>query len=79
MSVRLSVLLVAMLCAAEARAQLVEPNQVGVRMGHIHLAVRDVDAQRQFFTSILGGTVVKNGPIELIQFPGVYIMLRMAD
>jgi len=65
--------------AAEARAQLVEPNQVGVRMGHVHLAVRDVDAQRQFFTTMLGGTVVKNGPIELIQFPGVFIMLRKAD
>ena len=75
----LAVLIVAMLCAAEARGQLVEPNQVGVRMGHIHLAVRDVDAQRQFFTSMLGGTVVKNGPLELIQFPGVYIMLRKAD
>jgi catechol 2,3-dioxygenase-like lactoylglutathione lyase family enzyme len=48
-------------------------------MGHIHLAVRDVDAQRQFFTTMLGGTVVKNGPIELIQFPGVFIMLRKAD
>ena len=73
------VVMAAMLSAAEAHAQLVEPNQVGVRMGHIHLAVRDVDAQRQFFTTMLGGTVVKNGPLELIQFPGVFIMLRKAD
>ena len=28
---------------------------------------------------MLGGTVVKNGPLELIQFPGVYIMLRKVD
>jgi len=62
-----------------AAAQLVEPNQLGVRMGHVHLAVTDVDAQKQFWIGIMGGTLVKNGPIELIQFPGVYIMLRKTD
>ena len=48
-------------------------------MGHVHLAVKDVDAQRQFWTSVMGGTVVKNGPLELIQFPGVFVMLRQSD
>lgn len=66
-------------CATTVRAQLVEPNQLGVRMGHIHLNVRDVDATRKFFVDQLSGTVVKNGPLELIQFPGVFIMLRKAD
>ena len=28
---------------------------------------------------MLGGAMVKNGPLTLIQFPGVYIMLRKAD
>ena len=70
---------VALVCATPAFAQLVEPNQVGVRMGHVHLAVSDVEAQKQFWTSVIGGTVVKNGPLELIQFPGVFIMLRKAD
>lgn len=62
-----------------AHAQLVEPNQIGVAMGHVHLLVTDVDAHRQFWTTMMGGTVVKNGPIELIQFPGVYIMLRKGE
>jgi len=62
-----------------ARAQLVEANQIGVTMGHIHLAVKDVDAQKQFWISVMGGTLVNNGPLELIQFPGVFIMLRKAD
>jgi catechol 2,3-dioxygenase-like lactoylglutathione lyase family enzyme len=62
-----------------ARAQLVEPNQIGVTMGHIHLAVKDVDAQKQFWISVMGGTLVNNGPLELIQFPGVFIMLRKSD
>src|SRR6516162_388432 len=70
--------LISLLLAPEAFAQLVEPNQVGVRMGHVHLAVRDVDTQRRFWTSTMGGTLVKNGPLELIKFPGVFIMLRQA-
>jgi catechol 2,3-dioxygenase-like lactoylglutathione lyase family enzyme len=76
---RLILLAVATLWVSPAFAQLVEPNQVGVRMGHMHLAVTDVDAQKQFWTSVLGGTVVRNGPLELIQFPGVYVMLRKVD
>jgi catechol 2,3-dioxygenase-like lactoylglutathione lyase family enzyme len=70
---------IALLCASSASAQLVEPNQLGLRMGHVHLAVKDVDAQKAFWTSVMGGTLVKNGPLELIQFPGVFIMLRKAD
>jgi catechol 2,3-dioxygenase-like lactoylglutathione lyase family enzyme len=69
----------AMLAAAPAAAQLVEPNQIGVRMGHVHLSVRDVDAQKQFWVSIMGGTLVRNGPLELIQFPGVFIMLSRGE
>lgn len=65
--------------ASAAHAQLVEPNQVGVRMGHVHLVVRDVDAHKQFWTTMMGGTIVKNGPLELIQFPGVYVMLRKGE
>ena len=28
---------------------------------------------------MFGGTLVKNGPLELIQFPGVFVMLRQGD
>jgi catechol 2,3-dioxygenase-like lactoylglutathione lyase family enzyme/predicted enzyme related to lactoylglutathione lyase len=69
----------AVLCATPASAQLVEPNQSGLRMGHVHLAVTDVDAHKQFWIGVMGGTLVKNGPLELIQFPGVYVMLRKVD
>ena len=75
----LSFLIIAALSVAPAQAQLVEPNQVGVRMGHVHLAVKDVEAQKRFWISGMGGTLVKNGPLELIQFPGVFIMLRPAE
>ncbi|MFN7983462.1 MAG: VOC family protein [Vicinamibacterales bacterium] len=51
-----------MSAAAPASAQLIEPNQLGLRMGHVHLSVKDLDAQKQFFTDVLGGTIVKNRP-----------------
>lgn len=73
------VLLLAVLSIVPARAQLVEPNQIGVRMGQVHLAVKDVDAQKHFWVSVMGGTLVKNGPLELIQFPEVFIVLSKAD
>jgi catechol 2,3-dioxygenase-like lactoylglutathione lyase family enzyme len=66
------------IAAAPALAQLVAPNEAGVSMGHMHLMVKDVDAQRQFW-SLLGGTQIKNGQIELIQFPGTFIMLRKGE
>jgi catechol 2,3-dioxygenase-like lactoylglutathione lyase family enzyme len=59
--------------------QLAAPNTDGVSMGHIHLAVKDVEAHKHFWTAVMGGTLVKNGPLELIQFPGVYIMLRQGE
>ena len=62
-----------------AWAQLAPPNDLGVRLGHIHLAVKDVQAQKQFWTTAMGGTLVENGPLSMIQFPGVFIMLRQAE
>jgi catechol 2,3-dioxygenase-like lactoylglutathione lyase family enzyme len=58
-----------------AWADLAAPNTTGVSMGHIHLAVKDVEAERKFFI-MLGGTPVSNGTIQMIQFPGVFINIR---
>jgi catechol 2,3-dioxygenase-like lactoylglutathione lyase family enzyme len=74
-----AILVLTILSVIPARAQLVEPNQIGVRMGQMHLAVKDVDAQKHFWVSVMGGTLVKNGSLELIQFPGVFIVLSKAD
>jgi catechol 2,3-dioxygenase-like lactoylglutathione lyase family enzyme len=58
-----------------AWAELAAPNATGVSMGHVHLAVKDVEAERKFFIT-LGGTPVANGTIQMIQFPGVFINIR---
>jgi catechol 2,3-dioxygenase-like lactoylglutathione lyase family enzyme len=67
------------LVAAPLLAQLAAPpGNRGVAMGHLHLAVRDVDAQRKFWVAF-GGTPLKNGTLELMEFPGVFIMLRAGE
>lgn len=60
-------------------AQLAEPNAAGVAMGHVHLASKDVEAQRRFWTDVMGGVRVMNGPLDLIRFPGAFVMVRQAE
>jgi catechol 2,3-dioxygenase-like lactoylglutathione lyase family enzyme len=72
-------LFAAALAVAPLPGQLAAPNADGVSMGHIHLAVKDVEAHKHFWTDMMGGRIVKNGPLEMIQFPGVFIMLRQGD
>lgn len=64
--------------ATAAWAQLAPPNEAGVAMGHLHLTVRDPDAQKAFWTA-LGGVPVVNGRLQLIQFPGTFVMLRKGE
>jgi catechol-2,3-dioxygenase len=76
----LSAVMVAMLAwAAPAVAQLAPANDLGVALGHIHVTVKDVETQKRFWTEMLGGTLVTNGPLTLIEFPGIFVMLRQAD
>jgi catechol 2,3-dioxygenase-like lactoylglutathione lyase family enzyme len=54
--------------------QLSKPNATGIAMGHLHYYVRDVDANRKFWVA-LGGTAVKRGEIDAVEFPGVLVVL----
>ncbi|MGH9255905.1 MAG: VOC family protein [Vicinamibacterales bacterium] len=69
----------ALASSTPALAQLAPPNDIGVALGHIHVAVKDVDAHKAFWTTMLGGTLVTNGPLTLIQFPGIFVMLRQTE
>src|SRR5437588_7014656 len=55
-------------------AQLESPNQLGVAMGHLHLVVKDVEANKKFF-AMFGGTPLKVDDTEAMKFPGVLIFL----
>jgi catechol 2,3-dioxygenase-like lactoylglutathione lyase family enzyme len=61
-----------------AIGQLAAPNTAGVSAGHIHLYVSDVAAQQKFWT-VMGGVPVANQKLEMIQFPGVYILVRKGE
>src|SRR5215468_2250753 len=61
-----------------AAGQLATPNAAGVSAGHMHLYVNDVDAQKKFW-AVLGGVTVKNQRLEMIQIPGVFILVRKGE
>jgi catechol 2,3-dioxygenase-like lactoylglutathione lyase family enzyme len=72
------VLCLLMLGDAKTDAQLAVPGPSGVVMGHLHLATKDMDASRRFWTA-LGGVAVQNGQLQLIQLPGTFCMLRQSQ
>jgi catechol 2,3-dioxygenase-like lactoylglutathione lyase family enzyme len=47
-------------------------------MGHLHLLVKDVKANKKFWIT-MGGTPVKFGTGEALKFPGVLILLGQGD
>jgi catechol 2,3-dioxygenase-like lactoylglutathione lyase family enzyme len=55
-------------------AQLLPPNDAGVTMGHVHLNVRDVEANKKFW-ALLGGLPLKIDGTEVMKFPGVFVFL----
>jgi catechol 2,3-dioxygenase-like lactoylglutathione lyase family enzyme len=73
-----SVLLLAVAFTMPAAAQLATPNAAGVSLGHIHLYVSDVAAQQKFW-AVMGGVPVANQRLEMIQFPGVFILVRRGE
>ena len=71
-------LALAVLIATPAFAQLAAPNAAGAAIGHIHINATDVDVQSRFWTNV-GGKIVQREKITMVQFPGIYILLRKQD
>ena len=61
--------------ATTAHAQVLPFNDAGVTMGHHHLMVADVDAQRKIWVDALGGEPSGNPPLLFVKFPGVFLLL----
>lgn len=61
-----------------ASAQLAPPNAAGAAIGHIHVNASDVDAQVRFWSAV-GGKIVQREKITMVQFPGIYILLRKQE
>jgi len=64
--------------AASLFAQLAPPNDKGVSVGHVHLYVSDVDAQKKLWVDLLGAQVTHSGTLELLKFPGILVVVAKA-
>jgi catechol 2,3-dioxygenase-like lactoylglutathione lyase family enzyme len=69
-------LLLALASAATAAAQPAAFNDIGVTMGHWHIASKDVEANKKLFLA-MGGKLFMPGGNPLIMFPGIYINLNL--
>ena len=67
---------VLLLSVSSLLAQLPKGNEKGVAMGHVHLLVSEIEPQKKLWVDALGAKIVKAGPLELYEFPGVQIALR---
>ena len=70
-------LLASALTAGIAAAQPAPFNEIGVTMGHWHIASKDVEANKKLFLA-MGGKLYMPGGNPLIIFPGLYINLVLA-
>jgi catechol 2,3-dioxygenase-like lactoylglutathione lyase family enzyme len=69
-------LLLALALLVPAEAQLAAPNEAGVAMGHIHLNVRDVEAQKKFWTEQFAAAPLKKEGLQGVKIPGMLILIR---
>jgi hypothetical protein len=52
-------------------------DESGVVMGQVHVRGSNLEAQKAFWAQ-LGGIQVINGTLQMVQFPGVYVVLEQA-
>jgi catechol 2,3-dioxygenase-like lactoylglutathione lyase family enzyme len=69
---------VSLATTATALAQLASPNSNGIAIGHVHVNATDIEAQARFWTQ-LGGKVIQREKLTMVQFPGIYVILRKQD
>src|SRR4051794_37389724 len=75
---RRAMLQLALSSVVSLRAQLRAQNAHGVSMGHVQLTVRDIETNKRLF-ALLGGVPVMKGSLELIEFPGMYVILTRGE
>src|SRR5579883_1550597 len=64
--------------AAASSAQVAAPNAAGISAGHVHLMVADPDEHKKLWIGLLGGQVTNAGSLEMIKFPGIFVIVQKA-
>jgi catechol 2,3-dioxygenase-like lactoylglutathione lyase family enzyme len=64
------------LTTSTAAGQPAPFNEIGVTMGHWHIASKDVEANKKLFLA-MGGKLFMPGGNPLVMFPGLYINLNL--
>ncbi len=72
-------LAVAAASASLSLAQLPAPNELGVSTGHLHLIVKDPDAQKKVWMDVMGATEVSQGTLKLLKLPGMFILIQKGE
>jgi catechol 2,3-dioxygenase-like lactoylglutathione lyase family enzyme len=71
--------LAVMIASGAPRAQTAPPNDAGVSFGHVHLVVKDLEANKQFWTT-LGATPGKAlGTNEVMKIPNMLVLYRQGE
>ena len=60
-------------------AQLAAPNESGVSIAQAHLMVKDPAQQKKLWVEIMGAKVTHTGSLELLQLPGIFIVLEKGE
>jgi catechol 2,3-dioxygenase-like lactoylglutathione lyase family enzyme len=66
----------ALVCIGPASAQLQPTNEAGMTMGHVHLNVTDMEAQRKFWTEMFDAVPLKREGLQGVKVPGMLILFR---
>ena len=72
-------LVVVLLSAHTAFAQLAPANQAGVAMGQLHYRVKDIGTNSDFWVKLGGEKVLVGSERQVIRFPGVLVILSRDD
>ena len=67
------------LCGLHAQAQLAEPNARGVRFGHVHLKVADIELHKRLWTELFDAVLVEKKGYAAVRVPGALVFFTEGE
>jgi len=73
------ILLAAASLLAAGNAEIAQPNDAGVSMGHVHLNVRDAEVQKKFWMEHFGAVPLAKPGLNGVKVPGMLILFTVKE